>query len=158
MQLRSRSRAMDAREPCQAGNRAAFSGIFHVPRGCRFRSCIRRTVFAMQTHCKMCSCALSPPLGATGKDVKLSRAAGTAGVRGALHCARSLVWRWHCVPGPLPQMAAQDVLGRHRPVPHHPDPEKAGGGGPHLPRISLYRHPGHRQDHLRQDPGQGRQL
>ena len=34
---------MEARESCQAGNRAALSGIFHVPRGRRFRSCTRRT-------------------------------------------------------------------------------------------------------------------
>ena len=33
-------------EPCQAGNRAALSGMFHVPRGRRFRSCMRRTFFA----------------------------------------------------------------------------------------------------------------
>ena len=43
--LRSRSRAMDAREPCQAGNRAALSGMFHVPRGNRLRSFPRRTLF-----------------------------------------------------------------------------------------------------------------
>ena len=42
-QLRSRSRAMDAHESCQAGNRAALRGIFHVPRGCRLRGCARRT-------------------------------------------------------------------------------------------------------------------
>ena len=47
-QLRSRSRAMDAREPCQAGNRAALSGMFHVPRGNRLRSCIRRTSFSFE--------------------------------------------------------------------------------------------------------------
>ena len=42
-QLRSRSRAMKLCEPCQAGNRAALSGMFHVPRGNRLRSCVRRT-------------------------------------------------------------------------------------------------------------------
>ena len=47
-QLRSRSRAMDAREPCQAGNRAALSGMFHVPRGCRFRSCVRGNFCVLQ--------------------------------------------------------------------------------------------------------------
>ena len=55
-------------------------------------------------------------------------------------------------------MAAQDVFRRHRPVPYYRDPAKTGRRGPHLPRLPLYRHPGHRQDHLRQDPGQGRQL
>ena len=44
-QLRSRSRAMKLCEPCQAGNRAALSGMFHVPRGNRLRSCLRRTAF-----------------------------------------------------------------------------------------------------------------
>ena len=62
------------------------------------------------------------------------------------------------VSGPLPQVAAQDLRGRHRPGPHHRDPAKAGGRGPDLPRLPLHRHPGHRQDHLRQDPGQGREL
>ena len=44
MKLRSRSRAMDARESCQAGNRAALSGTFHVPRGCRLRSFMQRII------------------------------------------------------------------------------------------------------------------
>ncbi len=35
---------------------------------------------------------------------------------------------------------------------------KAGGGGADLSRLPLHRHSGHRKDHLRQDPGQGRQL
>jgi hypothetical protein len=32
------SRAIDSREPCQAGNRAALSGMFNVPRGSLFRA------------------------------------------------------------------------------------------------------------------------
>ena len=42
VQPRSRSRAMEAREPCQAGNRAALNGMLHVTRGCRIRGCMRR--------------------------------------------------------------------------------------------------------------------
>ncbi len=33
--LRFWSRATEAREPCQAGNRAAISGVFGVLRGCQ---------------------------------------------------------------------------------------------------------------------------
>ena len=62
------------------------------------------------------------------------------------------------VSGPVSQMAAQDLFGRHRPAPDHRDPAQAGGGGADLSRLSLHRHPGHRQDHLRQNPGPGRQL
>ena len=113
MQLRSRSRAMEPREPCQAGNRAALSGMFHVPRGRRFRSCIRRTFSAQEV----------------------------------VPCIRP------CTANGGPRHSRMTSAS-----PYHRDAAKAGGGGPHLPRLPLHRHPGHRQDHLRQDPGQGRQL
>ena len=106
---------MEPREPCQAGNRAALSGMFHVPRGRRFRVCKRRMLFIL----------------------------------------RGGVFR---VSGAVPQVAAQGVLRRYRTGAHHRDTEKTGGRGPHLPRLPFHRHPGHRQDHLRQNSGQGRQL
>ena len=62
------------------------------------------------------------------------------------------------VPGSLPQMAAQDLFRRGGSGPHHRDPAPPGCGGPAEPRLSLHRHPGHRQDHLRQDPGQSGEL
>ena len=62
------------------------------------------------------------------------------------------------VSGTVSEMAAQDLRGCHRPGPHHRDPAKAGGRGPDLPRLPLHRHPGHRQNHLCPDSGQGRQL
>ena len=62
------------------------------------------------------------------------------------------------VSGTVPQMAAQDVFPGGGPGPHHRHPPAPGGRGPHGPRLSVHRHPGHRQNHLRPDPGQGRQL
>ena len=38
------------------------------------------------------------------------------------------------------------------------DPEETGADRPALPRLPVHRHPRHRQDHLRQDFGQGGQL
>ena len=125
---------MEPREPCQAGNRAALSGMFHVPRGRRFRVCKRR----------MFSYAQGTLWGLPARTLP-SRGFDFSG--GVFH-----------VSGAVPQMAAQGVFRRHRSGAHHRDLEKAGGGGPHLPRLSVHRHKRYRQDHLCQNSGQGRQL
>mgnify|MGYP006933115028 CR=1 FL=1 len=62
------------------------------------------------------------------------------------------------VSGTVSEMAAQNLFPGGGPGPHHRHPPAAGGRGPHGPRLSVHRHPGHRQNHLRPDPGQGRQL
>ena len=55
-------------------------------------------------------------------------------------------------------MAAPDLRRRGGPGAHHRHPEAPGGHGPAVPRLSVHRHPGDGQDHLRQNSGPCREL
>ena len=62
------------------------------------------------------------------------------------------------VSGAVPQVAAQGVFRGRGTGAHHGYPPPSGGRGPYRPRLSLHRHTGYRQDHLRPDTGQGGEL
>ena len=46
--LKSRSCAIEGREPCQVGNQAALSGLFDVPQECRLGADVAVTVCKRQ--------------------------------------------------------------------------------------------------------------
>ena len=117
MQLRSRSRAMDAREPCQAGNRAALSGMFHVPRGRRFRSCIRRTLFSFREVCVMYQALYRKWRPKTFSDVI-----------GQSHITQTLKSRWRRGGPPMPTCS---------PAPGEPERPPVPKSWPRLSTVSI---------------------
>ena len=90
----------------------------HVPRGSRFRGCIRRIVFYFLK------------------------------VKETAECIR----RYTASGGPKP---SHEVVGQA-----HITDTLTDGRWPRAasPRLPVHRHPGHRQDHLRQNSGQGGEL
>ena len=62
------------------------------------------------------------------------------------------------VSGAVSEIPAGPVCGRSRSNCHYRNPAPSGGGGQNRPLLPLYRQPRYRQNHLRQNPGQGRQL
>ena len=62
------------------------------------------------------------------------------------------------VSGALSQISPQDLLRGGGAAAHHRHAAASGGRRSGGARLPVHRYPGHRKDHLRPDPGQGRQL